>query len=139
MASTISHGSSQRTTPGKWFLETEVQKPGGGHLALPNALVRSFRVYVLGLGMMLWIFPFIGQAFGLWYTRRFGEAPWDRLGGNETRVGKQSGPKIAAFILLFLTVMMLWSVFMGPVSEEMVEEILKQMREQYPHLFEKTG
>ena len=128
-----------KTTPGKWLLAIEVQKPGGERLILGEALLRGFRVYVLGLGMMLWIFPLIGQAFGLWYTLRFGESAWDRLAGNEARVGKQTGPRVAAFILLFLTVMMLWAALTHAVSEELFEEMLKQIREQHPGLFEKKG
>lgn len=125
-----------RTTPGKWFLAVEVQKPGGIRLALGEALLRAVRVYILGLGMMLWIFPALAQGFGLWYTLRFGEAPWDRLANNEARVGAQTGPKIVAFVLLFFALIMLWGMIMGPTSEEIFEELLRQIREKYPGLYE---
>lgn len=117
------------TTPGKWLLAVEVRKLGGDRLSVGEALLRTFRVYVLGMGMMLWIFPLIGQAFGLWYTLRHGEAAWDRLAGNETRIGIQTGPKIVAFILLFFALMMLWGSIMQPVSEDLLEEMLRRFRE----------
>ena len=119
-----------KTTPGKFLLGIRVQTVEGGKLPLGASVVRAIRVYLLGVGMHLWIFPLMCHAFSLWFTLRNGEAPWDAIARNEVRV---AGPFLAptlVFAGLFVVILALFGAVMAPA----VREIMETMPELFPQL-----
>ncbi|NNC88545.1 MAG: RDD family protein [Akkermansiaceae bacterium] len=111
------------TTPGKALLGLTVRSKGGGKLALGGSLVRSVRVYILGLGVGISLLMIPCHAFALWFTLRHGEAPWDLMGGNEVQSQGVNAGRVVAFVLLFMAVTILVGILLAPVSEAILEEM----------------
>lgn len=117
-----------KTTPGKFLLGIRVQTVEGENLLLSAAVTRAVRVYILGLGLMLGIFTMISHLFGLWFTLKHGEAPWDLMSRNEVRVRGPSPWPVVAFVGLFTVLFVLLSLILVPVAMEM-DPRLKELME----------
>jgi uncharacterized RDD family membrane protein YckC len=74
------------TTPGKWLLGIRVINEDGGPLSLGQAVKRSLRVYVAGIGMGWGPLAPICQGISWWITRRIGRTLWDHLGNHRVEV-----------------------------------------------------
>lgn len=114
-----------KTTPGKFFLGIRVVLPDERPLALGAALMRSIRVFIVGMGILFWILPFICHALCLWYTLKNNEAPWDTIAGNKVRVVGPLLVPVFIFMMLFAIVLVLLSLVLMPALFE-----LRQMAEE---------
>jgi len=118
------------TTPGKWLLGGRVQLRDGARLGLGRAVVRAFRVHVLGMGMLISLFPPICHALSLWFLMKMRCTFWDRVGGSEVRVRKVGEGRIAAFVVLFLGLGSALMLILMPSWEVLVKENEKERPEQ---------
>ena len=80
--------SSWGSTPGKWLLASRVGKPGAKRLTYGEALWRSYRVLLRGLGFGIPIVSLITQISAFSELRRNGETSWDRDGNATVMHGK---------------------------------------------------
>ena len=93
-------------TPGKWLLGLRVETLGGQRLSTGQALVRSMRVWVLGMGMFLFLMMIIGCSMSLWFGKKKGGMLWDLQGGFQVK-GRQLTPKRIAWF---------WVILVGVIS-----------------------
>ena len=111
-----------KTTPGKFLLGIRVVTPEERALSLQEALVRSLRAYIIGLGLM--VHPFltgICHVYCLWYLMRCNEAPWDTVIKTKVRVVGPLLFPVLLFTMLFVIILMLLSVVLMPTFIEMRE------------------
>lgn len=113
------------TTPGKYLLGIRVQCLDGTRLSLGVSVLRAFRVYVLGMGMVLWIFPLICHCLSLWVLLKTKMTFWDRVGGTEVRVTSPAPVKIVVFVVLFLSLMSALSAITKPATDEVMKDFIK--------------
>ena len=115
-----------KTTPGKFFLGIRVVTQEEGAVPFRVALFRSLRVYIVGMGLFMYILPFVCHAFCLWYTLKNKEAPWDTLSGVKVRV---TGPflfPVLIFVMLFIMIMILMSIVLLPTVFELQARLEEQ-------------
>lgn len=113
------------TTPGKWLLGIRVELAVSGPLPLGTAVRRTFRVFVLGMGMNMWIFPLICHALSLWFLLRTGMTFWDRVSGSVVRIRPAPPGRLVAFVMIFLTMLVALELIMKPLTEEVMEGFLR--------------
>lgn len=117
------------TTPGKWLLGVRVELAGsGGLLPLGVSVRRSFRVFVLGMGMNMWLFPILCHGLSLWVLLKTGTTFWDRVSGSRVRVGEVPAGRIVAFVILFLALLVALQFIMAPVTEEIMDGLLESQQ-----------
>ncbi len=116
-------------TPGKCLLGARVQRKDGERMELGPAVVRSFRVHVLGMGMLVWLFPLICHLLSLWFLMKMRSTFWDRVGGSEVRVRKVGEGRIVVFVLLFVGLLSALSLILKPTLEELMKENQKERPE----------
>lgn len=102
------------TTPGKWLLNTKVRSVDNRKLTLPQALSRSFAVWLKGLGLGLGIISMITSIVAYCKLKDQGITSWDRDGGYVVIHGKIGWIRII-FIILSFTAFIALAVF-GLVS-----------------------
>ena len=112
-----------KTTPGKFLLRLRVVGPEEEALSLRAALVRSLRVYILGLGFMVLPLTGICHVYCLWYLMRSNEAPWDTASQNRVRGGTKEPWRAVIFGMLFIGLMCLLSVVIDPLWVELMEQV----------------
>ncbi len=107
-----------KTTPGKFLLGLRVVGPEEEALSLRAALVRSLRVYILGLGLMpcFGVLTGICHVYCIWYLMRRNEAPWDAASQNRVRAARLLPFHFTGILLLF-------SAVLGPASVEFWEQV----------------
>jgi uncharacterized RDD family membrane protein YckC len=91
------------TTIGKWLFSTYVKDMRGNNLSYAEALARSFRVYVQGLGLGIPIISFITlvMSYNSLTNSEFGKSNWDFMGGHRVEHHKIKPLKILGLILLW--------------------------------------
>ncbi len=111
-----------KTTPGKFLLGIRVVTPEERALSLQEALVRSLRSYIIGLGLM--VHPFltgICHVYCLWYLMRCNEAPWDTVIKTKVRVVGPLLFPVLLFTMLFVIILVLLAVVLMPSFIQMLE------------------
>ncbi len=111
-----------KTSPGKFLLGLRVVSPEEQALSLHEALVRSLRAYILGLGLM--VHPFltgICHVYCLWYLMRGNGAPWDTAIKTRVRgVGPFRFP-VVVFAILFIIILALLVLVLMPTFSQILE------------------
>ncbi len=64
-------------TPGKWLMRLKVVNLEGETLSYGKSLLRTTRVWFLGIGALLPLLILVGHILGLICVRKFGGALWD--------------------------------------------------------------
>jgi uncharacterized RDD family membrane protein YckC len=116
--------SSIGCTPGKWFMSLRVENHLGKILPTSHALVRSMRVWVLGMGMMHPILIVLGHAITLWFGLKKGAPLWDlhsgfRVPGSEMKPGRQVAYWISLAVVLIMIGVVTWPEMEPLFQEEM--------------------
>jgi uncharacterized RDD family membrane protein YckC len=89
------------TTPGKWLGGVKLVATSGERVSTLAGILRAFRVFVMGLGMLMHPLLSLGcQAFALWFLLKKKCALWDLRAGIEIRISEFKPERM---ILLFLT------------------------------------
>ena len=115
--------SSFGFTPGKWFMSLRVENHLGNILSTGQALVRSMRVWVLGMGMRQPILMILGHVLALWFGLKKGALLWDlhsgfRVVGREVKSERIIGYWIAFATVIALTLVVIWPEFEPLLQEE---------------------
>jgi len=105
--------SSIGFTPGKWFMSLRVENHLGKILPTSHAIVRSMRVWVLGMGMMHPILIVLGHAITLWFGLKKGAPLWDlhsgfRVPGSELKTGRLVAYWISLAVVLTMIGVVIW-------------------------------
>ena len=114
-------------TPGKWLMSLRVTRPDGGLLSTGAAMMRSLRVWVLGMGMGDPILMPIGHLIALWLGKKKGSPLWDFPLGHRVDGEKPERKKIVAFFILFMVIFIAISVVLWPETKPLHEEMMRQM------------
>lgn len=109
-----------KTTPGKFLLGLRVVREDESALGVGAALMRSLRVFIIGMGFFFWaiLLPVICNAFCCWYTARKGEAPWDTISGNKVRSAGIHLYPVLLFVMLFMIILMVLALLVLPQAIE---------------------
>jgi len=97
-------------TPGKWLFRIQVVTGERRRLPLPRSLVRSFFVYLLGVGLYLMPLILIALAFSFFRIMATGRALWDQTLDLRVEGQPLSVRRIVAAVFAFLFLMMLQSL-----------------------------
>lgn len=94
--------SSFGFTPGKWLLGLRVETRLKQRLSTGQAIVRSMRVWVLGMGMMELVLMFLGHCLSLWFGLKKGGMLWDLQSGFQV-ANRELPPKRVIFYWVAFT------------------------------------
>ena len=119
-------------TPGKWLMSLKVSRPDGGNLSTGASVIRSLRVWVLGMGMSHPILLPIGHIIALWMGRKKGAPLWDLPMGFRVEGTKLIPGRMVTFFVLFVVIFVAnvalrWSQF-EPIIREAYEEAQRQQQ-----------
>lgn len=105
-----------KTTPGKFLLGLRVVTADEQALSLGAALLRSLRVFILGMGVFYWpwLLPIVCHALCCWYTFKHGQAPWDILAGTKVRSAGIFLFPVLLFVLAFMVILIFLAVLVLP-------------------------
>lgn len=119
------------TTPGKWLMGLAVRNDDGSLLSLKQAIWRSLRVLVTGIGFgWKWLSP-LCQTMSWFTARRMGKPVWDYLGGHQVTARELNPFKIMMLMAGFFFAMMLQFSVLGPYVERVVVEEKPEMAPYY--------
>ena len=119
-------------TPGKWLMSLRVTRPDGGLLSTGASVIRSLRVWVLGMGMEHSILLPIGHLVALWMGKKKGAPLWDLPLGHQV-TGKTPLPyRLMLFFVLLIVIfvligVMVWPEF-KPHFDEAYQDALRQQQ-----------
>ena len=114
--------SSLGFTPGKWLMSLRVENALGEKLSTTYAVIRSMRVWVLGMGMMHPLLMMLGHGVALWFGLKRGAPLWDLHSGFRVPGGEMNSVRVLLYwVLLGLTIGLIMLVMwpeLGPLMEE---------------------
>ena len=119
--------SSWGFTPGKWLLGLRVETLLKQRLTTGRALIRSMRVWILGMGMTEPILMFFGHCWSLWFGLKKGSLLWDLQSGFQVSSEKVSTKRLVIFWILLILIFGLKAALILP---EVWPEIEEEMRRQ---------
>lgn len=110
------------TTPGKWLLNIKLRSSNGSMLAVGASLIRSVRVWILGLGMQS-IFIVVSLPFAWFIASKYGKFLWDLPHNNITECSPLSPLKIILFIGVMMGSSLMLQHFVPPELIPTLEDI----------------
>ncbi|MGJ8696219.1 MAG: RDD family protein [Verrucomicrobiaceae bacterium] len=101
------------TTAGKWIFRLSLEDGKGNRLGLGASVMRSMRVWVLGVGMKQPLLIVLGHLLALWAVRKHGAPFWDLVLKYRVKMGVLSGGRIgiavtALVLILAANVVVVW-------------------------------
>ena len=117
------------TTPGKALLGLSVRNLDGSLLSPRQGLLRTMRVWALGLGLTLPLLVIVCQGISAWLTRRFGASIWDLAPGHRVVGRRVSIARIVLFGLIFLFIAQALGVILLPAFIEIYGDDLPWLRD----------
>ena len=96
--------SSWGRTPGKWLLRTSVKDISGKKPSFPQALKRSFLVWIMGMGLGLPIIPLFTLLAGYNKLNSDGITIWDRKVGTIVEHSKIGVIRTIITIIFFVSI-----------------------------------
>lgn len=112
-----------KSSPGKFLLGLRVHRQDGARLSAGASLLRSARVFVMGMGMVHPILLPLCHGFSWWFTKKFGVALWDGPAGNRISALPLSAWRWVLFFLVAFTIVNVSGVFLEPITREMFLEL----------------
>ncbi len=101
-------------SPGKMLLMMKVEDREGKRLALGAALMRSMRVWVLGVGMRMLPLTLLGHVISLWMVKKRGAPLWDLVTGYRVLGRPLTGLRIGVFVFCLIGLFVLNTVIVWP-------------------------
>lgn len=98
------------TTPGKALFGIKVEREDGLRLSIPQALGRSFYVYILGVGFYLPMLSIVGMTFSFFRLLSSGKCIWDQHLDTRVETPPVGTVRIMLAIGAFLGLIMLQSL-----------------------------
>lgn len=127
-------------TPGKWLMRLRVVNLDGGTLSYGKALLRTTRVWFLGIGALLPLLTVVGHVLGMICVRKYGGALWDVRSGQ--MVVASGRPKMTGWaltlVLLGLSLFLQGGLMVEPVrkfTKEHAEEFSLEQRQALESVF----
>jgi len=108
------------TTIGKYLLDIRVSTADGMKLSLGASLLRSARVWVIGLGMFTILMP-LSFLFSWMISRKFGKFLWDLPKNTHVEVKKLNPVKVIIAVFVIIGAIQLLSLC---IPEEMLREVM---------------
>lgn len=90
------------TTPGKALFNIRLRRADGRMLKIDEALIRSLRVWVFGLGLGLPLVNLIAMALAHGRLKREGQTSWDEKGELAVEHGPVGAGRVAGIVLTLL-------------------------------------
>lgn len=113
-------------TPGKWLLGLRVSRADGDALPVGLSLLRSIRVYLMGMGMSHPILLPLCHGFSWWFVRKNGSALWDGASGIRVSIRSISPWRWLAFSFAAFMVMNVSGMILESVSRELFRELFPE-------------
>lgn len=113
-------------TPGKWLLGLRISRLDGERLPVGLSLLRSVRVYLMGMGMSHPILLPLCHGFSWWFVRKHGSALWDGTSGIRVSIRTISPWRWLAFSVAGFMVMNVSGMILEPVSRELFRELFPE-------------
>lgn len=113
-------------SPGKMLLGLKVTTPEGRFLSVGAGLIRSLRVYILGMGMMIPWLTFFGHLIAFWMGSKRGFTLWDWTRRYQVQGSKIGLGRLVVFLFLLLGLMGLLSAIAWPEVRPLVEQAVKE-------------
>jgi hypothetical protein len=113
-------------TPGKWLLGLRVSRADGEALPVGLSLLRSIRVYLMGMGMSHPILLPLCHGFSWWFVRKHGSALWDGASGIRVSIRSISPWRWLAFSFAAFMVMNVSGMILESVSRELFRELFPE-------------
>ncbi len=118
------------TTPGKWLMGLRVVNEDGSNLTLAQAIKRSLRVLVSGIGFGWRLLSPICQLMSWFTTRRIGKPIWDYLGEHKVESKPLIPMKVIILIGIFIASGFLRLAVQGRAMEKIVAEQNPEIKEE---------
>lgn len=117
------------TTPGKALMGLRVRNLDDSELTIGQALRRSLRVWINGVGLGWDLLCLLCQAMSWYFVRRSGRAIWDISGGHRVEeVSDYANWRLAAFILGFVAAFIFKTIVLYPAAVKLAHQL-------YPGMF----
>ncbi|MFM2171299.1 MAG: hypothetical protein RI957_1528 [Verrucomicrobiota bacterium] len=113
-------------TPGKWLLGLRVGRVDGSLLPVGLSLLRSIRVYLMGMGMSHPVLLPLCHGFSWWFVRKHGSTLWDGSSGILVSLRSITPWRWLAFSFAAFLVMNVSGMILEPVSRELFRELFPQ-------------
>jgi uncharacterized RDD family membrane protein YckC len=118
-------------TPGKWLMGLKVSNEDGTPLALKEAVWRSLRVMITGIGFGWLPLAVLCHAMSWFTTRRLGKPIWDYLGNHKIEAEPISALRTTTLAFVFIGSFMLQNAVLGPHGKEAMAEMFPQHKESF--------
>jgi len=118
--------SSLGFTPGKWLMSLRVENILGKKLSTSHALVRSMRVWVLGMGMMNPLLLVLGHSVTLWFALKKGAPLWDLHSGFRVMAAELKSGRIILYWFFLAAVIAALMVVVWPELGPLVEAEMRR-------------
>lgn len=119
-------------TPGKALLGLRVHRADGSALSLGSGLLRSIRVYLMGMGMSHPLLLPLCHGFAWWFVRKHGVALWDGAAGHRISVAVIKPWRWVIYGLLVFTILNVSGVILESVSRELFIEMFPEKKDWLP-------
>lgn len=96
------------TTPGKALLQLQLRRPDGAKLELGVSILRGIFVWILGMGMGVWILPMVGNVLGFIRMHSRGITVWDEQLKVEVHQRPLDQMRKPLVLVMLVTVTMIW-------------------------------
>lgn len=119
------------TTAGKSLLGIRVVNDDGSHLSLTAAALRSARVFIMGVGFGWVPLALVCHIFAWFTAKRLGRPLWDHAGGHRLIVTPLVPMRIATYMIVLFTAIVLQIVVLFPYLLEKTAEQNPEFRKQW--------
>ena len=117
------------TTPGKWLMGLRVSNEDGSLLTLKEAIWRSLRIMITGIGFGWGLLTILCQTMSWFTTRRLGKPIWDYMGNHKVEADPIKPLRTAALVVVFIGAFQLQAAVRGPHEEKRFVEQFPQFKE----------
>lgn len=114
------------TTPGKALLGLRVRRADGEAVTIGHSLLRSIRVYLMGMGMTHPLLLPLCHGFSWWFVRKHGAALWDGATGLRVIMKPIKARHWVVYGLLAFFIMQITGIILEPVTRELMRENFPQ-------------
>lgn len=124
------------TTPGKWLVGLQVRSAKGAKLTAGQAILRTMRVIILGMGFGQGILVVICHGIAAWLGFKRNIVLWDTPVGTQVQLSDPKPGKWIAFGGGFLLIILLTGSLMIPYFSEMdIDHLSPEEKEMWERFF----
>jgi uncharacterized RDD family membrane protein YckC len=109
-------------TPGKALLGLRVQRLDSARMGLGGSVLRSIRVYLMGMGMTHPLLMPLCHGFSWWFVRKHGAALWDGAVGVRVTMRPLMTWRWILYVMAAFFIMQITGLVLEPVTSAMMKE-----------------